>query len=180
MTKKKALVLIKLMCIIGIFLGIINLWRHIKEGYWYGPSSNYLYRYSLSLFIVAIIFNLSLIIFGYLTLKLKSWARRIFISILLINLFGTLLCYVIIQNQLSRFFLDIMMPVSTMLLDNYIRFRYVINWFPLSFWNIVYWGQFFLLIVILVIPVFYLIRPKVKEQFNLSSTQPQQSFPSTP
>lgn len=166
MAKKRDPLLIKFTCIIGMLVGIANLWRHIKEGYWHSPRFDLLYFYSLGLFMVAIIFNLSIIITGYLTLRLKNWARIVFVFILLINFFGTLICYVIIQNHLSRSFLDIMMPISTILLDNYLRFRYLIDWFPLSFWDVVYWGQIFLVTVILFFPVFYLTRNNVKEQFK--------------
>lgn len=76
MLKNRNLVILKCVCIIGIFLGVGSLWRLIKEIYWVYSGQYHYFPWQL---IIGVIFSLGLIIFALSLLKLKNWARILFI-----------------------------------------------------------------------------------------------------
>jgi hypothetical protein len=161
--ERKSLVIMNLNCIIGIFLGIGASLMLIKDSYWLNLQQHQSLCSVHILVIIGIIFNLSLAISAFLTLKLKEWARILFVALMLINLFSALIAYSIVKNNLPyNNFVRAMYPfISIHLVTDYPLFRYI----PESFFKVFFGIRFFLSIGLPTAIIFYLTRPNVKKQF---------------
>lgn len=162
MIKKRSLIKLWLICIISIFLGVGSLWRLIKEIYWVYSGQHPYFPWQL---ILGVIFSLGLIISVLLALKLKNWARVLFLSLMALNLFSTLIVYAVIENRIPLGnFVHTIYPLAS--------FRIMTDCFlwtfdkEIPFPTVIYWLQFSLSIGFPIFVIFYLTRPKVKEQFK--------------
>lgn len=166
MAKSKPFML-KFGCLIGFLIGVFSLYFYSKDVIFPMLKHPMLFSWYISL-LLGVVAPLSLVISSVAAFKLLKWGRRLFISLMLWNLFFTLAFHAIIENgirlPMALWIRDYVFPlVSVFFATDSIVFRMAFDdpWVGFN-----YWAGFFLRVILCIIPLFCFIRPKIKEQFN--------------